>query len=91
MKTIVITFFIFISGTCLAETKKWPGLHSFNRVFVPSDSDQKVNYLLPSKTIKKAKINAPLVTTEMFYDPDRKFKYLKLNEQAILSNQADEN
>lgn len=91
MKLFTVTVFIFVSTASFAKTEagSWRGLHTFNRVLVPGDSDQKANYFLPVKNAKKAKINAPLVTTEPFVDPDRKFKYLKLFEQKNLSDPVE--
>jgi len=88
LKKITLIFFIFFSSSAGAKSEEWRGLHTYSRVLVPSDSEQNVNYILPAKNKKKPKINAPLVTTETFVDPERKFKYLKLVEQAILSEQS---
>jgi hypothetical protein len=91
MKLFAITVSIFISSASFAKTEagSWQGLHTFNRVLVPGDSDQKANYFLPIKNSKKIKINAPLVTTEPYADPERKFKYLKLYEQKNLSDSVE--
>ena len=91
MKLIVVSLVIICSSSGFAqtETAPWRGPHTSNRVLVPSDSDQTVNYLLPIKNSKKPKITAPLVTTEMIIDPERKFKHLKIIEQTILSEPAE--
>jgi len=91
MKYIVIGVSILLSSLCFAdsESKPWQGPHTINRVLVPGDSNQKTNYFLPIKGLKKPKINAPLLTTELLKNPDKKFEHLKLLEQTDLSNGAN--
>jgi hypothetical protein len=91
MKFIVIAICILFSshGFAESESKPWQGPHTINRVLAPGDSDQKTNYFLPTKGLKKPKIKAPLITTELFKKPDQKFEQLRLLEQKDLSNSAD--
>lgn len=86
MNYFIFAASILISSHCFAdgETMPWQGPHTTNRVLVPSDSDQKTNYFLPIKGTKKVKIKAPLVTTELFLNPGKKFKHLRLLEQTDL-------
>jgi hypothetical protein len=91
MKHFIIAACILFSSHCFAdgETKPWQGPHSIDRVLVPIDSDQKTNYFLPIKGAKKPKIKAPLVTTELFQNPEKKFKHLRLLEQTDLSSGSE--
>ena len=86
MKITAMTLILFFSSLGFAKTENapWRGPHTLNRVLVPSDSVQATNYLLPIKNSKKPNFYAPLITTEIVFDPERKFKHLKITEQTNL-------
>jgi hypothetical protein len=81
---LIMAAFPRLSAAESSTTAK--GLHTANRMLLPADNSQSVNFLLHRNQPKKATIDAPLVTIEQVAVPDKKYKINKLRIQTNLAS-----
>lgn len=62
-----------------------PLLHAGNRIYLPADDSQEVNYVVHRGQKEGPKFNAPLLWIEYLSEPGVKAKKLRIKSQANLA------